>query len=258
MPSTQENDAFLSLLCSQREILKRLSREKNTLCPRSRQPISLPSVNNGAFLHLVEGKNRAATHTDVSTNRSSFGDVADPLSLMNQPIIERHPSRLQSDVGDEKLILPKPARFLTTDIVGNNTRNKERCNRRKSERRNSLGLLASALLFDEDSMASSRPQHCNFSSQSPERKQNKDSVLLFSKVKSTAEVYQKSKRMDPFIDLIPTLKGNFESFVFAMDKSTKSQQDIHNWDRKMGLKRSHSKTMRLSMRSRKKLRTLLT
>lgn len=42
-----------------------------------------------------------------------------------------------------------------------------------------------------------------------------------------------------------------------MEKSQKSQQDIHDWDKKMGLKRSHSKTMRLSMRSRKKLRAML-
>ena len=43
----------------------------------------------------------------------------------------------------------------------------------------------------------------------------------------------------------------------TMAKSQKSQQDIHDWDKKMGLKRSHSKTMRLSMRSRKKLRAML-
>jgi hypothetical protein len=43
----------------------------------------------------------------------------------------------------------------------------------------------------------------------------------------------------------------------AMEKSQKSQQDIHDWDRKMGLKRSHSKTMRLTTRSRKKLRAML-
>jgi len=248
MPSSQDNDAFLSLLCSQREILKRLSKEKNALCQRSRQPVSLPAAtSNGNFLPIIDGKNLATNGTD-SRNRSSFGDVTDPLSLMNQPIIERRQSRLQSDVGDEKLIFPKPARFLTTEIVGNVSRNKERyTNCRKPERNNCLGLLASASLFDEDSIVSSRPQHCNISSQSPKRKQTKDGALLFGKIKSTAE-----ERMNPSIDLRSTLKGNFESFVFAMDKSTKSQQDIHNWDRKMGLKRSHSKTMRLSMRSRKK------
>ena len=60
--------------------------------------------------------------------------------------------------------------------------------------------------------------------------------------------------------LMMTIKGGQDrshNFVVAMDKSVSSQQDIHDWDRKMGLKRSHSKTMRLSMRSRKKLTALL-
>ena len=39
----------------------------------------------------------------------------------------------------------------------------------------------------------------------------------------------------------------------AMKSSEESQIRIHDWDRKMGLRRSHSKTMRNSMRSRKRL-----
>ena len=53
------------------------------------------------------------------------------------------------------------------------------------------------------------------------------------------------------------LKRAMQDFTSAMEKSQKSQQDIHDWDRKMGLKRSHSKTMRLSSRSRKQLRAIL-
>eukprot|EP00542_Grammatophora_oceanica_P011083 CAMPEP_0194027410 /NCGR_PEP_ID=MMETSP0009_2-20130614/1562_1 /TAXON_ID=210454 /ORGANISM="Grammatophora oceanica, Strain CCMP 410" /LENGTH=403 /DNA_ID=CAMNT_0038666465 /DNA_START=110 /DNA_END=1321 /DNA_ORIENTATION=- len=49
-------------------------------------------------------------------------------------------------------------------------------------------------------------------------------------------------------------KAQLEDFDSSMEKSQKSQLAIHDWDRKMGLKRSHSKTMRLSSRSRKKLR----
>jgi hypothetical protein len=63
-------------------------------------------------------------------------------------------------------------------------------------------------------------------------------------------------RLDPSIDL-PTLTHMIKMFADAMNSSTKSQQDIHDWDRKMGLKRSHSKTMRMSMRSRKKLRAVM-
>ena len=52
-------------------------------------------------------------------------------------------------------------------------------------------------------------------------------------------------------------KGIMENFTSAMTQSMQTQQAIHDWDKKMGLKRSHSKTMRLSMRSRKKLKTLI-
>ena len=53
------------------------------------------------------------------------------------------------------------------------------------------------------------------------------------------------------------LKETMELFYDAMSMSQKSQHAIHDWDKKMGLKRSHSKTMRLSMRSRKKLKTMI-
>jgi hypothetical protein len=49
-------------------------------------------------------------------------------------------------------------------------------------------------------------------------------------------------------------KRHLVVFENAMGRSQDSQQQIHDWDKKMGLKRSHSKTMRLSSRSRKQLR----
>jgi hypothetical protein len=53
------------------------------------------------------------------------------------------------------------------------------------------------------------------------------------------------------------VKEKMVSFDGAMGSSQDSQQAIHDWDRKMGLKRSHSKTMRLSSRSRKQLREIM-
>jgi hypothetical protein len=53
------------------------------------------------------------------------------------------------------------------------------------------------------------------------------------------------------------VKDIFDGFSNSMNESLKSQQCIHEWDKKMGLKRSHSKTMRMSMRTRKKLRIAL-
>lgn len=42
-------------------------------------------------------------------------------------------------------------------------------------------------------------------------------------------------------------------FATSMEASQFSQQSIHDWDRKFGLRRAHSKTMRESARSRKKV-----
>jgi len=47
------------------------------------------------------------------------------------------------------------------------------------------------------------------------------------------------------------------SFLEAMKKTQDSQQQIYNWDRKMGLKKSHSKTMRNSRKSRAKIKEFL-
>jgi hypothetical protein len=55
-------------------------------------------------------------------------------------------------------------------------------------------------------------------------------------------------------DQVIVRKLRLASLDEAMAETQKTQQSIHDWDRKMGLKRSHSKTMRLSQRSRKKLR----
>jgi len=60
-------------------------------------------------------------------------------------------------------------------------------------------------------------------------------------------------------NIIKNRKTNTEvqKLADALEKSAQSQQEIHQWDRKMGLKRSHSKTMTQSMQTRKKLRDIL-
>jgi len=46
-------------------------------------------------------------------------------------------------------------------------------------------------------------------------------------------------------------------FASSIEASQLSQQSIHDWDRKMGLRRAHSKTMRETVRSRMKILTFL-
>jgi hypothetical protein len=50
-----------------------------------------------------------------------------------------------------------------------------------------------------------------------------------------------------------TATKGLAQFASAMEASQTSQQNIHDWDKKFGLRRAHSKTMRESCRSRKKV-----
>lgn len=64
--------------------------------------------------------------------------------------------------------------------------------------------------------------------------------------------------LDYKCDLQPTfLINELVSLDQSMARSQESHLAIQNWDKQMGLKRSHSKTMRLSNRSRAKLRSFL-
>lgn len=49
------------------------------------------------------------------------------------------------------------------------------------------------------------------------------------------------------------MSGSLKLLIDAMNRTEESQQDIHDWDRSMGLRRSHSSTMRATGRSRRKL-----
>ena len=242
MSLTQNHDeGFLSLLSSQREILERLKREKS----------SLENASDG----MRSTGQTAGLTTNFALNSIKHGlfqDVSDPYYLMNEPIIE-------GSLSQGELLLKAKSRRLSgfgilstgttpssTDFIDYERQNKRMkispkkdfqiealtSGRRNVERHNMLyGMLANALVFDADA--------------------RKSSINHLRNPKE--EGYKRVERFDPNVDFA-TLRGEFESFVIAMEKSMKSQQDIHDWDRRMGLKRSHSKTMRLSMRSRDKLR----
>ena len=69
---------------------------------------------------------------------------------------------------------------------------------------------------------------------------------------------QIQKEPEPEEEELPPLKvEQIDSFQKSMDTSAKSQKDIQLWDKKMGLKRSHSATMTKTTRSRKNLRKVL-
>jgi hypothetical protein len=125
--------------------------------------------------------------------------------------------------------------------------------KKMKRRRSSLLLLLGAMLFDEPQQSRRFSLISSLYKPMDNDDDRLDQVLL--SFENTEPAYKKPK-MNHSVDP-NTLKSTMQGFATAMEKSTKSQQEIHDWDRKMGLKRSHSKTMRMSMRSRKKLRTLV-
>merc|ERR1712032_145772 len=73
------------------------------------------------------------------------------------------------------------------------------------------------------------------------------------------QVKQQQKMQTPTRSLVKWNKhDDITKLESMMKKSKVSQQSLHDWDRKqMGLKKSHSKTMRLSRKSRTKIFTML-
>lgn len=254
MSMTQNCDVdFFSLLCAQREILKRLNREKSSM-----------AIERHGLKSTGQTGESATNFTSTLIKLGSLTEISDPLYLMNEPIIERRFSQddllhtaksrrisggfdilsaygtpSSNDFADDKKkkkrpkITPKKRFQVGASTLG----------RKSAERHNGLcGIIANALVFDVDSTTARTPSNSDL-------RYTKNSVFTNAPKEGCKRVQQ----LDPNIDLA-TLRGEFENFVIAMEKSIKSQQDIHDWDRMMGLKRSHSKTMRLSMRSRNKLR----
>jgi hypothetical protein len=255
MSSKQNHDEeFLSLLSAQREILKRLKKETsyNSVANEGDPMISIEQTQESTMDHIT-----------TSNKQGLFDNGTDPLFLMNEPIIERRlsqegilnkaESRRISGHGISAFTTPPSTHFF--DSTKNNRRNKQSpqkffqmdsstYDRRSAERRIRLhGMLANALMLDMNSTSSNDLRNTI---------QSENGVFLNDPIDRRKRV----ERLHQNIDLA-TLRGEFVNFLLAMEKSMKSQQDIHDWDRKMGLKRSHSKTMRLSMRSRNKLRKVI-
>jgi hypothetical protein len=137
-------------------------------------------------------------------------------------------------------------------------------NGRKKRRLSSLGFISPS--FFEDHMKSARRDSTDFLSQPsaemPVESHDSDSAHSDGDHEANEDengneddaVSIESFELENSKYSPAEAKSVMEGFASAMEVSQKSQQDIHDWDKKMGLKRSHSKTMRLSARSRKKLR----
>ena len=234
LETMNKDEAFLNLLSSQRELLTQLNMETAMRRGQKIQAGHLPAKKRGSMLLGL-----------------------DPAFLMNQPLIVRRASmdllfssRMSLDmIGNDNYMLPN----MDADDASNLKVDLDmEAGRKMKRRRSSLGLMSS-LFFDEASKQSRRISLVSLS-RPVEGSDDKfeHEVLSFEHVEPPLKLAKFNPNYGPEI-----VKSTLEGFSTAMEKSTKSQQDIHDWDKKMGLKRSHSKTMRLSMRSRKKLRGIL-
>jgi hypothetical protein len=84
-----------------------------------------------------------------------------------------------------------------------------------------------------------------------QHKKHNQTVRKRAAKKPEPEPEPEDNEVPPFTD------GQMDSFQTSMEKSTKTQKDIQGWDKKMGLKRSHSATMTKTTRTRKSLKKIL-
>jgi hypothetical protein len=270
--NVQQDEAFLSLLSSQRELLSRLSRETASRQARGTGANAAPPSRAGVS-SLAQNHSRMFMNRSISERRSSLEFLFPKRFSMGLPGDFDDPFRssVHMDGGhlDEisRITFEKKHRAQEVDSGATPRRTKRRLS--------SLGFLSSSFFDDHLEKPSSRRSSILSS--------GRESVISFTKVSSLSSKYlsgdgnvdsaseDDGDQTDDGIDDVSIeplefenekidpiqLKSLMENFNKSMEHSQKSQQDIHDWDRKMGLKRSHSKTMRLSSRSRKKLRSIV-
>ena len=246
MTNKMNDEAFMILLASQRQLLNQMNMEKSG---RRRM-----DQRQNAFPEAPQNK-----------SISFMGDL-NPTSLINKPIIERRGSidfllssrRLSMGMGSGDICgRLTPNLFSEYDDPtlkanwGMGSMVAPKTMKGSGSKGNGSGLdLLSPMIMDDQQQVSRRLSLLSAFSMTngfDEERIVGDDVFGEETSFHVDSSHHKSTE----------LKNKMEAFAAAMERSSKSQLDIHNWDKKMGLKRSHSKTMRMSMRSRKKLRNLI-
>jgi hypothetical protein len=270
------DDTFLSLLSSQRELLKQIRteginyqqnlRDKLTTAHGSNQDQPSISERPQGIKHFCEDQKRSREDSFVPTDHHHQHDFSsfptkEPLltfdtlnELHCDPMTRRPP--LQN------------VRYLDTEYNGGcfNDFTANCSQRRPSIQEHSLNCVDHELM---------RIQNCSPININAHSMEDTEGCQIYdSDPKSLRKCDFLGKgdlgpKIQPQNSLDYNYKGllSFEkrdevdkkakSLANALEESYKSQQAIHKWDRKMGLKRSHSKTMSMSMQSRKKLKLIL-
>jgi hypothetical protein len=269
----QHDEAFLSLLSSQRELLNQLNMG-NMMRRAEQAPVEdQPRTEGGGGGSLLAPEARGLTNMSIAERRSSM----DMLFTMSKRFsmggmgYDQSQGTYPSYTGDLYQGEADGRNFDDRDVASTKYKMREKADahqdephtqHKKKRRLSSLGFISSS--FFEDHLKEARRDSTDFLSQPsvddmPNDPHDDDSVHLENDEDDDEEREQDAVSLEPFgmtehSKSPAEVKSVMQGFTSAMEVSQKSQQDIHDWDKKMGLKRSHSKTMRLSARSRKKLR----
>lgn len=265
---TMDSDlALFSFLSSHQHLLNRLNDELGQRASHQK------GRHTDALLHLNFHNTSVADRrlsTDLIQNKHfsfDLGGDSDHFPSLRRDSSKEGVNKDYSMRGDETKSYKK--RDMCDFIDDNN-------NFKRKRRLSSLGFLSASFFEDHaktarrESMASIATFSSMTSLQKPNRRElnddfRKEAADEASIISGMGEDYDVmgSVAVDhihvcaqPCL-VASEIKALMESFSETMAMSQKSQQAIHDWDKKMGLKRSHSKTMRLSMRSRKKLNTMI-
>jgi hypothetical protein len=270
----QHDEAFLSLLSSQRDLLTKLQTENDirraNLASRGLGGGSLLAPEKNGLMNRPIAVRRTSIDMLIGADmllskRFSLGSGYDPLF---PPSFAFDGCQVDDGLPDD---LDTSRSSMKQEKLGAEV---ETPNTRRKRRLSSLGFLSASFFEDQlksslhrnrDLMLSSmhtisNPRVTRLSQNDEEDDSDDDSDIdsVENETEHDADAVSlgdldvEDSKVDP-----AEAKCVMETFTTAMERSQQSQQDIHDWDRKMGLKRSHSKTMRLSTRSRKKLRSVL-
>lgn len=243
-----QNDAtFNALLSSQRDLLNKLNFEKQ--------------LEQTEIMRNNDLARSTATNWGGATNQS----IGFETFRTDNVLLSR---RLSVGIGNDSFILPDAQfdsdQYTNSFFDANNGVGKKRSmdlsdplNSKK--RRTTLSFLDYIFEKNEESKQPIPPKPVKQRIEYDDSDDDDYGVIVEDVSSDDESDYGRDYAEDdsrPKIDLIE-VKEKMVSFDGAMGSSQDSQQAIHDWDRKMGLKRSHSKTMRLSSRSRKQLREIM-
>jgi hypothetical protein len=269
------DEAFLSLLASQRQELQRLNMESATA------EIPRQQLHRHQTIHASNSRKRP--RTTMMQGRIINGPH-DPMSLTNTPAPaysneDVHQSqRLMTDAfgGSEFFGMSAFQKYQQVGNAGLVEKFQERDGKFETNQRSNAGLTSSFLSLEHVNHATTPiplTRRLSLPSSTGTIESGDDSFEadmdnidssspILETTPKTKSISSSSVLAPPNTQLDPRIPrdvayDNLSKFVTSMDESTKSQQAIHDWDRKMGLKRSHCKTMRSTMQSRKRLRRML-